>query len=381
MRVATAHSMRADLAPTDWPHLDSQEVRAVVQRWGLPEDHVQVSWHSPRPLSAAAIVELEGSKIFVKRHHRSVRTAPELQEEHRFIQHLQAHGAPVSGVLPTADGSTAVERGDWTYEIHGVGLGVDLYRDAVSWSPFVSSDHAVAAGRALGLLHVSSQGFDAPIRSAPLLVSNDQIIRSAEPLNVVDRLVAGRPALQDYFRGRDWQVEIARAIAPFHGRLLDALPHLERLWTHNDWHASNLLWSDGSATVSVRTVLDFGLSDRTTAVYDLATAIERNTVPWLDIHEGVAGVANLTLVSGLIRGYLGARPLSSRERAALVAILPLVHVGYALTEIDYFHGTTRSAENANLAYHGFLLGHCAWFETAQGRALLDHVQRELQELP
>jgi hypothetical protein len=65
----------------------------------------------------------------------------------------------------------------------------------------------------------------------------------------------------------------------------------------------------------------------------------------------------------------------------LVAILPLVHVGYALTEIDYFHGTTHSAENANLAYHGFLLGHCAWFETAQGRALLDHVQRELQELP
>jgi len=92
-------------------------------------------------------------------------------------------------------------------------------------------------------------------------------------------------------------------------------------------------------------------------------------------------VANLALVSGLMRGYLGARPLSSRERTALVAILPLVHVGYALTEIDYFHGTTHSAENANLAYHGFLLGHCAWFETAQGRALLDHVQRELQELP
>jgi len=380
MSAATAHSMRADLAPTDWPHLDPQEVRAVVQLWGLPEADVQVSWHSPRPLSAAAIVELEGRKVFVKRHHRSVRTAPELQEEHRFIQHLQAHGAAVGGVLSTVGGNTAVERGDWTYEIHRVGAGVDLYRDSVSWSPFASVDHAVAAGRALGQLHLSSQGFDAPPRSAPLLVSNDQIVRSPEPLRVLDRLIATRPALRDYFRGRKWQDEVARAIAPFHDRFLDALPYLKPLWTHSDWHASNLLWSDSSATASVRTVLDFGLSDRTTAVYDLATAIERNTIPWLDIHDGAAGVADLALVSGLIRGYQDARPLALRERAALVAMLPLVHVGYAITEIDYFHGTTRSAENADLAYYGFLLGHCAWFETPQGRALLDHVQRELQEL-
>jgi Ser/Thr protein kinase RdoA (MazF antagonist) len=130
----------------------------------------------------------------------------------------------------------------------------------------------------------------------------------------------------------------------------------------------------------VQTVLDFGLSDRTTAVYDLATAIERNTIPWLDIHQGAAAAADLAQVSGLLNGYLGARPLSAEERAALVAVLPLVHVGYALTEIDYFHGTTRSAANADLAYHGYLLGHCAWFESVQGRALLDHVRRELQEL-
>jgi Ser/Thr protein kinase RdoA (MazF antagonist) len=379
--VATAHSMRVDLAASDWPRLDPEEVHAVVERWGLPDADARVLWHSPRPLSAAAIIECTGRKLFVKRYHRLVRTAPELQEEHRFIQHLHAHGAPVSDLLPAADGATAVARGDWTYEIHGVGAGTDLYRDAVSWSPFVSSDHAIAAGHALGLLHISSLSFDAPARSASLLVSNDRIIRSAEPLRVVDRLIAVRPALRDYFQGKNWQAEIARAIAPFHGRLVDTLPHLEPLWTHNDWHASNLLWSDGSATASVRTVLDFGLSDRTTAVYDLATAIERSTIPWLDIHDGAAGEADLTLVSGLIRGYLGARSLSSRERAALVAFLPLVHVGYALTEIDYFHGTTRSADNADLAYHGFLLGHCAWFETVEGRALLDHVHRESQVLP
>jgi Ser/Thr protein kinase RdoA (MazF antagonist) len=379
--VATPHSTRIDPGTMDWPRLDPAEVRAVLERWGLPDAGLRVSWHSPRPLSAAAIVELTGRELFVKRHHRSVRTAQELTEEHRFIEHLHAHGAPVSAVVSTPDGATTVERGDWTYEMHGVGAGTDLYRNAVSWSPFVSSEHAIAAGRALASLHESSQGFAAPPRSAQLLVSNDQIIRSADPLRAVRDQVALRPALREYFRGKNWQLEIARAIEPFHERFLDELPHLDSLWTHNDWHASNLLWSDASHTAGVRTVLDFGLSDRTTAVYDLATAIERNTIPWLDIHDGIAGAADLTLVSGLIRGYHGVRPLRSRERAALVATLPLVHLGYALTEIDYFYGITHSADNADLAYFAFLLGHCAWFETVQGRTLLEHVQRELQELP
>jgi Ser/Thr protein kinase RdoA (MazF antagonist) len=381
MSAATVHSMRVEPARTDWPRLDPQELQTVVERWGLDDVARRVIWHSPRPLSAAAIVQLSNREVFVKRHHRSVRTAPELEEEHRFMRHLLSRGAPVSGVLRAADGASAVELGDWTYEIHEVGAGIDLYRDAVSWSPFLSSDHALAAGRTLGLLHESSLGFDAPPRSARLLVSNDRIIGSAEPLLAVHELATLRPALQDYLQHKAWRTDIARAVAPFHDRYLDVLPDLESLWTHNDWHASNLLWSDESTTANVQTALDFGLSDRTTAVYDLATAIERNTIPWLDIQEGGAGPADLTLVSALIRGYLRARELRPSERAALVAILPLVHVGYALTEIDYFHGTTHSTENADLAYHAFLLGHCAWFESASGRALLDHVYREFQVFP
>jgi Ser/Thr protein kinase RdoA (MazF antagonist) len=147
------------------------------------------------------------------------------------------------------------------------------------------------------------------------------------------------------------------------------------LWTHNDWHASNLLWSDGDSEPTVTTVLDFGLSDRTTAVYDLATAIERNTIPWLDIHEGIPAPADLGLVSALVNGYRSARPLSAHEREALVAALPLVHVGYALAEIDYFQGSTHSVENADLAYEAFLIGHCGWFESDQGRSLLRHLDR------
>jgi hypothetical protein len=97
----------------------------------------------------------------------------------------------------------------------------------------------------------------------------------------------------------------------------------------------------------------------------------------LDIHDGLRGAPNLSLVTALLQGYLDARALGDAERAALVALLPIVHVGYALSEIDYFHGITRSTENADLAYEAFLLGHCRWFQDAEGQALCNFVRHEL----
>ena len=381
MSTGAVHSMTGGLAAPDWPQLTATEVRRVLSRWGLGEGDEDLVWHSPRPLSAAAIIELHGQHLFVKRHHQSVRTGAELQEEHRFISHLQGRGAPVAGLVATGSGATTLELEDWTYEIQTVGSGQDLYRDRVSWSPFTSTAHAFSAGRALAGLHQHAHGFNAPARSARVLVSNHRIIRAREPLQVIEALAAQRPALYDYLQGKSWRSDIARALSPFHEALLEAQAPLTPLWTHNDWHASNLLWSDASETATVSAIVDFGLSDLTTAVYDLATAIERNTIPWLDIHDGIPGVADLTLVAALLRGYRSVRPLNAAELAALTAMLPVVHVGYAVTEIDYFHGTTRSMANADLAYHAFLLGHFGWFESAQGQALLHFVQRELRDLP
>ncbi|UXX92229.1 phosphotransferase [Streptomyces sp. AD2-2] len=86
----------------------------------------------PRPLSAAAVVERSHHRLFVKRHHTSVRTPEGLAEEHAFLRHLRLRGAPVVEVLDLAT------RGEWTYEVHSAGVGIDLYRDALSWSPFRS---------------------------------------------------------------------------------------------------------------------------------------------------------------------------------------------------------------------------------------------------
>ena len=373
--------MRTGSGPADWPRLLPAEIAQVLGAWGLPGARARVRWHSPRPLSAAAIIELPDGALFLKRHHLSVRTAAGLEEEHRFITHLHQRGAAVCRILPRTAGGSAETRGEWTYELHELGTGVDLYRDAVSWSPFTSQLHAVEAGRALARLHRAARDYAAPERSADVLVSNERIVRAAQPLEVVRELLTLRPGLRRYLAGRDWERDLTAALKPFHAAYLAVAGELTPLWTHNDWHASNLLWSAAGPAARVSTVLDFGLADRTSAVYDLATAIERNTIPWLDIHDGAPGPADLDRVSGLLTGYLEEAPLNQAERRALLALLPLVHVGYALTEIDYFHGITHSGDNADLAYEAFLLGHCHWFTDTAGQALLTHIGDVLRVIP
>jgi len=61
--------------------------------------------------------------------------------------------------------------------------------------------------------------------------------------------------------------------------------------------------------------------------------------------------------------------------ARLAALLPLVHAEFALAELNYFHGITRSAANAALAYDTYFLGHAAWFNSAEGQRLLHRIER------
>jgi Ser/Thr protein kinase RdoA (MazF antagonist) len=377
MSVAIAHTMRGGSGAADWPRVTAAEAQAVLRHWGFADEMPALGWHSPRPLSAATIAVLTDRSVFIKRHPVAVRSVAQLEEEHAFMAHLRANGAPVCRVLAASDGHTARTEGPWTYEIHELGAGEDRYRDAVSWSPFLHPDHARAAGTALAQLHAAAQRFAGAPRTATLLVANDRLVSAARPLEALDAWQRTRPALQDYLRHVDWRRDLGAAIAPWHAAFYERRPRLAPLWTHNDLHGSNLLWAGEGSAARVTTVFDFGLCDRTTAIFDLATALERNMIPWLEIHEGRHAAADLAMVTALLGAYVAARPLSALEREALVALLPLVHVDFALSEIDYFHGITRSRENADLAYHAFLLGHCRWFESREGRALLAHVAQQL----
>ncbi|MGV9414245.1 phosphotransferase enzyme family protein [Nocardia sp. NPDC003693] len=354
------------LVAPDWPPLTPPEVAAVLSPDIALAPGAALEWHSPRPLSATARVRTaDGGPLIVKRLPRALRDAAALAEEHGFMNHLRANGIPVPRIALTR------EHGEFTYEVQELGVGEDLYRGTFSWTPYLSLEQATAAGRALAELHLAAQGYDAPARPPRPLLASFTIFSAPDPIAAMERYAADRPALADFLAARDWRADVERLHLPFHKRLRTVLEHLPPLWTHNDWHGTNLLWEHEKPS----TVIDFGLGDRTTAVHDLAVAIERCAVDWISLRTGGPAHPRPDQVRALLDGYTSVRPLTIREQSALPDLVPLVHAEYELSEIDYFLAVVPGGnpENAEIAYTHYFLGHTAWWSSDEGRTLLHHL--------
>jgi Ser/Thr protein kinase RdoA (MazF antagonist) len=360
------HGMGTGLEAPTWPAITPAEAEALLLRIPDAGGFAALEWHSPRPFSSAALVRTDSGTLFLKRHDRRVRSPQGLQAEHAFIAHLAAAGVPVAAILRDQTGASVLADGDWVWEAHRLAAGLDLYRERQSWTPFLTTGQAHAAGAALARLHQAAAGFDAPARPTEPLVTSLTILTADDPLAAASDYIAARPALAAYLAEKPWRQDLAALFAGW-----DAAPQLRaqpRLWTHNDWHPSNLLWN---ADGSVASVLDFGLADRTCALHDLAIALERSAVRWLELDGSGRPIAEIDHARALLAGYAEVRPV---DRALLARLLPLVHVEFALSEADYFHGVIGRRSDADLAWHGYLLGHARWFESAEGRALLQAVE-------
>jgi len=358
-----------DQVIADWPAISAADVAWLKGRYPQLAGDCEVVWHSPRPFSAAALLQSPQGRFFVKRHHHHVRSAAVLEEEHRFIAHLADAGVPVVHVLPDRAGATAVEHGDWTFELHAEAPGEDVYRDVPSWTPPNDVEQAWQAGRMLATLHNAADSYHAPQRGTHVLVARDELIRAEDPIALLKMQLPQRPGLADYLAGRPWEAELQRAILPWHFGVAARLATVPHRWGHNDWHVSNLLWHQRGHANDVAAVLDFGLASPASHLFDLATAIERNAIAWLELERGGAAVRG-DIALALIVGYRDARPLTAGQVHLLADLLPLVHLDFALSEVEYFHGITGSTANADVAYYTFLLGHADWFRTAHGQALL-----------
>src|SRR5256885_16888832 len=72
----SAGARRRELGQLDWLPLTDDELRGILGRGdpgGLGREPV-VTWRSPRPTSAAALVRHGDTAVFVKRHHPGGRT-------------------------------------------------------------------------------------------------------------------------------------------------------------------------------------------------------------------------------------------------------------------------------------------------------------------
>ena len=366
--------MDGTLVEPDWPPLTFEEVRSLLAQFPECGEPVEILSVSPRPFSAASVVSTRSERVFIKRHHRSVRDTEGLLEEHRFMAYLHAHGAPVPRVFAASAGNTAIENGEWTYEVHEASKAVDLYKDAISWTPFQCAAHAYSTGQTMARLHLASQGFAAPLRKPRPLVSGFTIFAAHDIHAAAYLYLDARPALRNDPDARDGFRQALDLLAPFHAELLPLLPSMLPLWTHNDLHASNLLWSGSGPDAQAAAVIDFGLADRTNAVHDLAQAVERNIVEWLVLVQDPACEdvpIHLDHLNALLEGYESVHPLSSEEAAALAPMTALCHAEFALSEADYYLGVLHSPEKARLASVDYLVGHANWFLSNRGQTLLD----------
>ncbi len=378
-----SHGLDGTLVDPDWPPLTLDELRPILARFPDLGEPTQILSASPRPFSAAGVVAVrsdrdKNQRVFVKRHHRAVRNREGLLEEHRFLAHLLAHGAAVPRVFVSTTGETAIESGEWAYEVHEIPPGIDLYEDAISWTPFRSADHARSAGAALARLHVAAQNFDAPRRQPRPLVAGLTIFAGNNPAVALKRYLAARPSLASHKAVHSCAEQAVELLSPFHAELAPLLYSLTPLWTHNDLHASNLFWSDAALETDhvahATAIIDFGLADRTNAVHDIAHAIERNIVEWLALVDEPARPEEVPIhldhLVALLDGYESVRPLTDEESAALAPMTALCHAEFALSEADYFLGVLHSDERAAMAYDGWIVGHARWFRSQAGSKLL-----------
>lgn len=371
--LAKSHGLDGSLVDPDWAPLTLDELRAVFEN--LPAGKpLSILSTSPRPFSAASVIQTDRQRVFVKRHARAVRDAEGLLEEHRFMVHQRANGINVPRVLSAKSGMTAFESGDSTYEVHEVPPGCDLYQDAISWTPFQSPEHARSAGTMLARMHIASERFDAPPRKVRPLVASFSIFASQRPSGALEDYLRVRPVLNHDPQTRRDCEQALELLAPFHKELRPLLPSLPSLWTHNDLHASNLFWSAHSPTAHATAAIDFGLADRTNAIYDIAQAIERNIVEWLELARDPDGgdrvVVHLDHLWALLDGYESVRPFTTAEAGAVAPMTALAHAEFALTEADYFLGVLDSPARAHVATFDYLCGHARWFHGPGAAKLL-----------
>jgi hypothetical protein len=105
-----------------------------------------------------------------------------------------------------------------------------------------------------------------------------------------------------------------------------------------------LTWTSANQRAQVAGVLDLGLANRTVAIHDLALALERSAIDWLDLADTGEINADLDTVDALLDGYESVK-------------------------------SVNSVTNTALAYDGYLIGHARWFEQARGAELIGHLQR------
>ena len=104
--------------------------------------------------------------------------------------------------------------------------------------------------------------------------------------------------------------------------------------------------------------------------------IARTAIRWLDLGQGNDdAIGDPVSALSLLDGYATIVPLGRADIDAIVRLLPLVHLEFALSEVDYFTAVVADPASAAMAWDGYLIAHADWFFAPPGRRFLRGIER------
>lgn len=361
-----SRSAEEDLKVVDtfWPEWTEEELRLALPFWPEVGDLVEVIRPGGRPLTSSALIRTTTGQWFVKRRHPMTRPWEALVAEHAMVEHLRENGIPTPALARTAEGGTAKELNGSLVEIQALADGDDLYLGRHTWQPFLKRAHAVEVGRMLRRIHTVLASYAA---SEP--VEHWGIPSAAFGLACADDLagtIMAKPGLAEFLASRpEWQKEL-ESISPSLERVRDWGATTPRQRIHGDPQANNHLFEGDQ----VASVIDFHLATEAPALVDLAIAIDRNGLLWLEILGDRPDAYDLDGIAGLLEGY---GPLTAEERNVLPDLLAVCQVDFALDLMSYYMTLEQSLPRATWCWEAYLLAHTHWHAS-------DHGQRFRQQL-
>jgi Ser/Thr protein kinase RdoA (MazF antagonist) len=348
-----------------WGPIEPGEAEAVI---GRP---VEIVAQHLRWLFAVAHCRWDGDEAIVKRQPPMGRTIGQLRWQHELANHLAGRGVPA---VPSRG---VVELNGLWYEVFDVARGDDVYAGVDTWEPFRSIEHVRSAGRQLALLHAEAAGFE-PARPQPQhgFVVQLGLVRMT-PVEAVEAMCGWRPAVADYLEGENWRGPVEACYGALFDRLRPVEPGLPVSPLHGDWQTNNLFFRGDD----VSAIIDFHQADVAPRVLDLAVAVERNCFFWNRISEGEDGAYDLEHARLLIDAYHATTPLGELERDAFADVLATCQFEYGISFLDYYWGIEADREKADWAWHTFVLGHAAWWQSPPGRVARGGIEAILDGLP
>lgn len=357
--------------------MELEEIKKVVMssypEIGKPEKKIG---DGSRPYSASSLFSSSSGEYFLKKRNIGWRDREDIEWKHSIIEHLGKSNFPTPSLVMNNQGSTLTQTEEFYYELFHRASGVDLYQDYHSWMTFKRSDHAVSSGETMARFHLALEDFDISGRpqvgtvvEKPMTARFDMAFHR-DLSKIISERIQNNSEVSEFFKDKNWQTDLLPLLTLFQKDIPDYKEIIKPWVSHGDWHANNLFFDCDK----VSAVIDFHLTDLSFRLYDLAVALDRNCIQWLEFHDGKIDVVRFDLIGLFIEGYNSVFPVSGPELKLLSLLMPIHQLDLAISNIEYYLCFEKNEARAEWAYQVYLIEHLKFYQLPGGKEVVKFIE-------